>query len=208
MQIIAISAPQDTVAAQLLHEQHRLRARVFSGRLGWEVHVENGLEKDRFDGLGPTYILAVQTGGQVAGCARLLPATGPTMVNDIFPSLLPDRTLRSHSAMVESSRFCVDTNVGEGRGSSTIHEATRAMFAGIVEWSIANGFTEIVTVTDLRFERILSRVGWPLQRLGAPRRIGLTTAVAGTLPADQGTFLSLRPTNYSSLITAPLGQAA
>lgn len=107
--------------------------------------------------------------------------------------------------MIESSRFCVDTALAEGRGDGSIHEATLTMFAGIVEWCMANGYTEIATVTDLRFERILARVGWPLRRLGEPKKIGVTMAVAGTLPADADTFLRLRPSQYRSELT-PLSQ--
>ncbi|WP_371930194.1 acyl-homoserine-lactone synthase [Bradyrhizobium sp. CCGUVB1N3] len=55
--------------------------------------------------------------------------------------------------MVESSRFCLDTQ-GEGRGGRFLHEATLTMFAGIIEWSM-NGFDEFATATDLRVERIL-----------------------------------------------------
>lgn len=52
-----------------------------------------------------------------------------------------------------------------------MHQATLTMFAGIIEWSMANGYDEIVTATDLRFERILNRAGWPLRRLGEPVEI-------------------------------------
>ncbi|MEP9389912.1 acyl-homoserine-lactone synthase [Mesorhizobium sp. KR9-304] len=38
---------------------------------------------------------------------------------------------------------------------------------------------EIVTVTDLRFERILNRAGWPMTRIGEAEQIGRTVAVAG-----------------------------
>ena len=109
--------------------------------------------------------------------------------------------------MIESSRFCVDTALAEGRGNGLVHEATLAMFAGIIEWCIANGYSEIVTVTDLRFERILARVGWPLQRLGEPKKTGVTMAVAGTLPANADTFLRIRPSNYRSELS-PLSQVA
>jgi len=129
------------------------------------------------------------------------------MVAEVFPSLLPNGRLIAHSAMVESSRFCVDTTLDEGRGASSVHEATWTMFAGIIEWCMENGFKEIVTVTDLRFERILARVGWPLQRLGDPTKIGVTIAVAGILPVDAGTFQKLRPSNYRSELT-PVGKAA
>ncbi|MCY1377946.1 Autoinducer synthase [compost metagenome] len=49
---------------------------------------------------------------------------------------------------------------------------------------MANGYHEIVTATDLRFERILKHAGWPMQRLGLPCPIGSTMAVAGILPVD------------------------
>jgi acyl homoserine lactone synthase len=198
MQALALSTPRTIQEAHLLQFHYQLRARVFSDRLGWEVDVTAGCESDRFDALRPTYILAIAETGKLAGCARLLPALGPTMVADVFPSLLPDGQLKGHAAMIESSRFCVDTALAEGRGDGSVHEATLTMFAGIIEWCIANGYTEIVTVTDLRFERILARVGWPLQRLGEPKKIGVTMAVAGTLAADADTFLRLCPSNYHS----------
>lgn len=205
MQILAISKPRNVYEARLLHRHHQLRARVFSERLGWEVNVVDGQEADAFDTLMPTYILAISNSGAVAGSARLLPAVGPTMVTDVFPSLLPSEGLNAHSFMIESSRFCVDTTLQAGRGS--VHEATLTMFAGIIEWCLVNGTTEIVTVTDLRFERILARVGWPLQRLAEPKKIGVTVAVAGILPANAETFLRLRPTNYRSELST-VSQAA
>lgn len=208
MQVIAISTAKNFRERQLLSRQHKLRADVFSGRLGWDVDVRDGIEADHFDALGPTYLLAVLDNDHVAGCARLLPSVGPTMVQDVFPALLPEGQLRSHAGLIESSRFCVDTQCEEGRGQSSIHEITRAMFAGIIEWSISNGYSEIVTVTDLRFERILSRVGWPLRRLAPPQKIGVTTAVAGTLSADQAAFERLRPEHYRSLLTPSFSQAA
>ncbi|AVH45684.1 acyl-homoserine-lactone synthase [Agrobacterium tumefaciens] len=207
MQVLALTKPRTIQEAHLLHLHYQLRARVFSDRLGWDVDVTAGCESDGFDALRPTYVLAITEAGQLAGCARLLPALGPTMVADVFSSLLPDGQLGGHAAMIESSRFCVDTALAEGRGNGLVHEATLAMFAGIIEWCIANGYSEIVKVTDLRFERILARVGWPLQRLGEPKKTGVTMAVAGTLPANADTFLRIRPSNYRSELS-PLSQVA
>ncbi|WP_426232301.1 acyl-homoserine-lactone synthase TraI [Pararhizobium sp. DWP3-4] len=201
MQILAFSTPQDVDEARVLQSHHELRARVFSDRLGWDVNVVDGCEADGFDGIGPTYVFAISSSGQLAGCARLLPASGPTMLVNVFPSLLPSGYLDAHAAMIESSRFCVDTTLGEGKGVGSVHEVTLTMFAGIIEWSIANGFREIITVTDLRFERILARVGWPLARLGEPKKIGVTMAVAGTLPASSEIFQKLRPADYQSKFT-------
>ena len=63
---------------------------------------------------------------------------------------------------------------------------------------------EIVTATDLRFERILKRAGWPMHRLGDPVAIGNTVAVAGSLPADRASFEQVCPPGYRSAIVRNL----
>lgn len=192
MEILAVPAAARGEFADLIDSMHRLRARVFGDRLDWDVDIRDDREADAYDQFNPTYILAVSTTGAVAGCARLLPATGPTMLANTFPQLLSSRRLDAHAGMVESSRFCVDTALDEGRTGGVLHGTTLEMFAGIIEWSMANGYYEIVTATDLRFERILKRAGWPMQRLGRPCPIGSTMAVAGVLPADAASLNRIR----------------
>lgn len=105
--------------------------------------------------------------------------------------------MKARAGMIESSRFCVDTSLEAGR-EGHLHLATLTMFAGIIEWSMVNGYSEIVTATDLRFERILKRAGWPMTRLGKPVAIGNTMAVAGSLRADYASFERVRPAGYRS----------
>lgn len=197
MRAIAIDANEHSGLESLVDEVHQLRARVFGGRLSWRVKIEYGRERDEYDTLDPTYILALTDLVAVAGCARLLPTTGPTMLAHTFPQLLPGGRLQGRPTMVESSRFCVDTG-GEGRGGQFLYEATLTMFAGIIEWSMSNGFDEIVTATDVRFEPILHRAGWPMTRLGCVQLIGETVSVAGILPADQASFERVCPPGYRS----------
>ncbi|MBX5273209.1 GNAT family N-acetyltransferase [Rhizobium sp. NLR17b] len=200
MQVLAISPDRYVEHQNLLKQMHQLRANVFGGRLEWDVTITDGGERDQYDDLNPTYILATFGGNKVVGCARLLPAAGPTMLERTFPQLLADGSLHATSAMIESSRFCVDTTLPAGRGGNQLHHATLTMFAGIIEWSMANGYDKIVTATDLRFERILNRAGWPMTRLGEPVAIGNTVAVAGVLPADQASLKEVCPPNYRSTL--------
>ncbi|NKJ39595.1 acyl-homoserine-lactone synthase [Rhizobium sp. SG570] len=200
MQVLAISPDRFVEHQILLKQMYRLRADIFGGRLEWDVTIVDGDERDQYDDLDPTYILAI-SGGNVVGCARLLPAVGPTMLELTFPQLLAEGSLNATSAMIESSRFCVDTTLPAGRGGGQLHLATLTMFAGIIEWSMANGYDKIATATDLRFERILNRAGWPMARLGEPVAIGNTVAIAGTLPADQESFEQVRPANYRSILS-------
>ncbi|MBX4962612.1 acyl-homoserine-lactone synthase [Rhizobium binae] len=197
MRLIAVTPDLHEQHSGLLREMHCLRAKVFGSRLGWEVTTTGDGERDEYDDLRPTYILATKSGA-VCGCARLLPAVGPTMLQETFPQLLEAGRLAAHLGMIESSRFCVDTSLGEGREGGHLHLATLSMFAGIIEWSMANGYSEIVTATDLRSERILKRAGWPMLRLGEPVAIGNTMAVAGSLRADASSFERVRPAGYRS----------
>lgn len=200
MLVLAISPDRYVEHKNLLKQMHQLRANVFGRRLEWDVTITDGCERDQFDDLKPTYIVATFRGNKVIGCARLLPAVGPTMLERIFPQLLANGSLNATCAMIESSRFCVDTSLPAGRGGGQLHHATLTMFAGIIEWSMANGYDKIVTATDLRFERILNRAGWTMARLGEPVAIGNTVAIAGTLPADQESFKQVRPPNYRSAL--------
>ena len=211
MQILSVSADHYARNRSYLNQMHRLRAAVFGGRLEWDVTVTEQGERDQYDDLRPTYILAISAEQKVVGCARLLPGYGPTMLERTFPQLLERGSLNARAAKVESSRFCVDTSLEVGRGGS-LHQVTLTMFAGIIEWSMANGYDEIVTATDLRFERILKHAGWPMSRLGDPVAIGNTIAVAGSLPADRASFEQVGPPGYRSIIehngAGPLRSAA
>ncbi|MQX81474.1 acyl-homoserine-lactone synthase TraI [Sinorhizobium medicae] len=208
MRVVAIKNPKSQAEKRVVHEMHRLRARVFRGRLAWNVRCTSGLEIDRFDKLSPTYILCLNRSDAVMGCARLLPAIDGTILEQVFPQLLETAHLPTHHRVIESSRFCVDTNSVAEREHAGLHSATLAMFAGIVEWSILNGYREIVTATDVRLERILRRAGWPLSRLGSPAQINETRSVAGLLPADWQSFDRLRPSIYSSNFAPQQKEAA
>ncbi|HRO00416.1 MAG TPA: acyl-homoserine-lactone synthase TraI [Nitrobacter sp.] len=197
MRAIAIDANEHGELGSLLDEMHQLRARVFAGWLGWQVRIAQGRERDEYDALGPTYILALTDHGDVAGCARLLPTIDPNMLSQTFPQLLASGRLRAKPTRIESSRFCVDSQ-REGRGGQFLHEAILTMFAGIIGWSMSNGFDHIATATDMRFERIQQRAGWPMTRLGDVEFIGETMSVADTLPADRVSFERVCPASYRS----------
>jgi len=209
MFVRAIGPADRASHASLLDSMFRLRARVFGGRLAWRVSVEEGRERDRFDALDPHYIIVVADDGEAIASARLLAASGPTMLADVFSVLLAGNPFMAHPDMVESSRFCVDTQAEAARsGSSGLNEATLFLFAGILEWCLANGKTEIATVTDVRFERILKRVSWPLRRYGEPRLIGEVRSVAGCLQVSRELFEAIRPPAYRSNLSHSFSSAA
>ena len=175
-----------------LAEMHRLRYRVFKTRLDWDVETNDGMERDRFDALHPIYLLQREPGGRVSGCARLLPSLGPTMLQEVFSQLLQGKPMPASLAIWESSRFAVDAPDDAPKAAGGIAVGTYELFAGMVEFGLARDLREIVTVTDVRLERILRRASWPLSRLGAPLKIGNTLAVAGLLEVSRAALLRLR----------------
>ncbi len=64
---------------------HKLRAKVFKGRMGWDVPVISGMEIDGYDAIDPMYMLMRAPEGVLCGCWRLLPTEGPYMLKDSFP---------------------------------------------------------------------------------------------------------------------------
>ncbi|ODS52805.1 MAG: hypothetical protein ABS40_18080 [Agrobacterium sp. SCN 61-19] len=200
MQLIVVDEVQTPEHRHLLEEMWRLRARVFAGRLNWQVNSEDGLERDQFDDHSPTYILGIKDDVHVVGCVRLLPPLRSSMLREVFPELLDGRSLALHERMIESSRFCIDRSGRAGGASaSIIHSRTRILLAGIVEWSLARGYDELVTATDVKFERLLKMVGWPLKRLGAPTLINETLSVAGSLAISDDVLKRLKPPGYRPL---------
>lgn len=164
-----------------LSEMHRLRYRIFKQRLEWEVQAAGDMEIDEFDALTPSYLLQRSADGVVTGCVRLLPTTGPTMLSEIFRPLLEGVDAPASPLVWESSRFGLEPDHAGPLASQGIAKATYELFAGMIEFGMSRGLSDIVTVTDVRMERVLRRASWPLRRLGQPKAFGRSLAVAGYL---------------------------
>lgn len=175
-----------------LAEMHRLRCRVFRQRLGWEVQVSGDMEVDEFDVLRPVHLLQRSIDGRIQGCVRLLPSTGPTMLRDTFPTLLDGQPAPRSDQVWESSRFALDISQDAPKALGGLAAATYELFAGMIEFGLSIGLTEIVTVTDTRMERILRRAVWPLRPIGKPRRLGNTLALAGYLEVSTNALERIR----------------
>jgi N-acyl-L-homoserine lactone synthetase len=164
-----------------LSEMHRLRYRVFKERLDWDIQISGDMEIDEFDAVHPAYLIQRASDGRIQGCVRLLPSIGPTMLRNTFPILLDGTPAPASPTIWESSRFALDLPPGSPKAVRGLATATYELFAGMIEFGLSRQLTEIVTVTDARMERILRRAAWPLRRIGKPRALGRTLAVAGYL---------------------------
>jgi acyl homoserine lactone synthase len=175
-----------------LADMHKMRYRVFKDRMKWDVQVSNELEIDQYDALHPTYLLQRDHDAAITGCVRLLPTSGPTMLRDTFAMLVGDATMPSSDDVWESSRFALDVPETAPKGARGLAVGTYELFAGMIEFGLAKRLKEIVTVTDVRMERLLRAAGWPLHRIGTPAQVGNTQAVAGYLEVSRQALQRIR----------------
>jgi N-acyl-L-homoserine lactone synthetase len=171
----------------------RNRAEVFHERLGWEVVVQDGRERDRFDDENPLYLVSIDPySGEYWGSLRLLPTTGPNMLRDVFPFLLSAGEFIESATIWESSRICAVAVEGQQRSKNGVNLALGELLAGIGEVAIIAGLTQIVSVFDARIYRVLRAAGCAPQIIGKPRRIGDTMSYAGLFDTGEGPLQSIR----------------
>jgi N-acyl-L-homoserine lactone synthetase len=183
--IILINGSERKDHPDLMDQMHRLRASVFAGRLGWDVTVVDGRERDRFDDHYPLYVLSVTDDGKVVGCLRALQTTGPHMLADVFPNLVPPGEIVRSPIVWESTRFCVDMDYAATRSDNALSTITGELLCGLVETAFAAGIAHIVSVYDIRMERVLKRAGCEPIRLAEPQRVGGVLTIAGLFEVDQ-----------------------
>ncbi len=181
--ILAIEGVDRHAHPDLFDQMYRMRASVFSERLGWDVTVVEGKEIDRFDAEDPLYLLCVDELTQkLKGAVRLLPTTGPNMLREVFAVLMPGGSVES-PLIWESSRFAIspDLSVGPARQdvNQFVNTTTIELLCGLVEAAQLAGVEHIVSVFDARMARIFRAADCPYDLIGVPARIGKTMTYAG-----------------------------
>lgn len=179
---------------RLLDEMFALRARVFGGRLGWDVNVTDGREIDQFDALDPAYVIGVNVDGRVVSCVRALQTTGPHMLSDVFHEILDgDAPLRS-ATLWESTRFCVATEIlDRGKSRNSVSYATCELMVGSLEYARDSGIEDIVTVIDPVMNRVLKRSDCaPYDYVGKTTPMGKVPAMAALLDCTDERINRLR----------------
>ena len=189
-----IAGSQASFFPKEMDAMFRNRALTFSERLGWEVTVKDGHERDVFDDANPLYLVSVDpVNGEYWGSLRLLPTTGPNMLRDVFPFLLGDGEFIESATIWESSRICAIAAEGQPeRNRNGVNLVVGELLAGIGEVAIKAGLTQIVSVFDARIYRVLRAAGCNPQIIGRPRRIGGTMSYAGLFDTGEGLLHAFR----------------
>jgi acyl homoserine lactone synthase len=164
-----------------MRKMARYRHRVFVETLNWELDCENGLEYDQFDRKDTVYVLGHDSDGALVGTARLLPTTRPYLLSEVFPQLLSGHGVPESPTVWELSRFAaIDFNASNSADS--LEPFSSPLAVALLDSSMAcarhHGARELITVSPLGVERLLSRAGYRVRRAGAPHRAGKHSLVA------------------------------
>ncbi len=191
--IITINGSDILQYPYYFNAMHRLRAEVFYDRLNWSVTVTNGLERDKFDDDNPLYLLSIdEVTGRVRGSLRLLPTTGPNMLRDIFPNLMPPGEVIESATIWECSRFSIERGGELPLPGQLISNVAGELLAAVVEIGLIAGLTETLGVFDARMIRIFRLAGYPPMLIGSPQRIGSFMTYAGLFEISTQALSNIR----------------
>lgn len=142
------------------------RHKIFIERLGWQLPVENGMERDQFDHPDTLYVVSREANGAICGCARLLPTTEPYLLSEVFPHLLAGAPIPNTRDVWELSRFAAASI--EPNSMVDAARNTRNLLAAAVKSAAEQGAKRLITVSPLGIERLLHRMGVHAHRAGPP----------------------------------------
>jgi N-acyl-L-homoserine lactone synthetase len=155
----------------LIDKMHKLRAYIFRDRLGWDVQVVEGRERDKYDDEQPLYIIYTDDQQrEVRGSLRLLPTTGPTLLSECFADTLPDAAHLSAPTIWECTRFCIDDRLLDRESSEGLLFVSAKMLVGLGEVAISKSIESIIGNLDASMLRLYRRIGCEVEILGSTSR--------------------------------------
>ncbi|MEX0328571.1 MAG: acyl-homoserine-lactone synthase [Ruegeria sp.] len=192
--ILVVDGLNRHLFSDVLNDMFQLRARVFGGRLGWDVNIEDGKEIDEFDHLDPAYVIGLDDGGNVVAAVRALQTTGPHMLSDVFSAILCGEAPLRSATMWESTRFCVDTQrLSRGKDKNSVSYATCELMVGSLEYARSAGIQDIITVIDPVMDRVLKRSNCaPYDYVGKTVPMGKVAALAALLDCTEERIAGVR----------------
>jgi N-acyl-L-homoserine lactone synthetase len=190
MQLKIVEPDQRWQFSRAMMEMHHHRKRIFVDRLGWELPNKGSwLEIDEFDNDEAVYIMAVSSDGSShLGSVRLLPTTGPHMLNTLFADLCPGGAPMGEDVW-EISRLVATPEGADGRNILRVH---RLLAMGIVEFGRLKGIGRFTLVAESHRMPALLSVGWRVLPLSLPVELGGCLIEAAEILIEQRTFDQVR----------------
>ena len=183
----------------------RNRAETFSDRLGWQVVVKDGYERDVFDDANPLYLVSVDPDTEEYwGSLKIAPDDRAEHVTRRFSATARRGLCRKRHHMGEFAHLRRRLPGQPERSRSGVNYVLSELILGIGEVAVAAGLTQVVSVFDARIFRVLKAAGCNPQIIGTPQRIGGVMSYAGLFDTGEGPLRAFRAaTGIEHSVLAP-----
>ena len=169
-------AGQEGLMRSMFHD----RKRVFVDRMKWDISVVKGdLEIDQFDHDEAVYLIAQDGAGNHLGSCRLLPSTGPHILQDVFPQLCDGGEVPTGEGIWEMTRLVYSPDI---KDMAVLNRVRMRLRMAMIEFALAAGISHYTAIIRMDFLPTAISAGWELEPLGFPLDIDgeSTTAVMVT----------------------------
>lgn len=148
--------------SKLLASMHNLRFRMFKERLKWvKGDGISRMEFDEYDTDDAVYIVKIDPeDGEVCACTRMIKTTKPYLLGHSFAHFIEGKP-PAREDCYETSRFVADLD------KKVPTNITGELVAAMLEFGIAIGANNFISLSDIRIEKILLRSGWDPTPMGS-----------------------------------------
>lgn len=161
--IYALSIENAHHYGHALPSMHRLRKKIFVDAQSWDIPTFKDMEYDAYDNPATTYIVHLNTNGDVDGMVRAYPTDRPYMIKDVWPEVIEKIPMPSSDKVYEGSRFVIDSDVPKDQKKAI----KQALVCGLMEYGLDQKIEYFVGVMPDNFwKSVFIGSGWPVEKLG------------------------------------------
>ncbi len=194
---VLIQAQEYGKHSKLLDQMFRLRKKIFFDELNWDVPVLGEIERDRYDDLKPAYLVWTDKKKQILyGSLRLMPTTGPTLLNDVFRKTFPANFDLCYPGIWEGTRMCIDVEkIAQDYPDLLPQNAMSWMLLGLGECALAHGIHTLISNYEPHMKRIYQRSGAELDEIGRHDGYGKRPVCCGVFDVTKEVVENMRLKN-------------
>lgn len=190
IEVKLVDAAKRLESAKHLIEMHHDRKRVFVDQLGWQLPSSGSwLEIDAFDNEYTVYLIVCGPDDERhLASVRLLPTTGPHMLNTIFRNLSEGGPVVGEDVW-ESSRFTI---APLGMRGTEVMRLSQYLALAHVEFALLNGIRRYTMIGETHRVATVAAMGWKVRPLCLPTECGGDKIVSLEVTIDDHTLPMMR----------------
>ncbi|CAN5363116.1 hypothetical protein BH10PSE13_BH10PSE13_02630 [soil metagenome] len=164
---------------------------MFVDELGWQLRVQDGMERDEYDDDRAMHIVGFDSAEDVAMSIRVRPADDRSMLVDHFSHHLP----KGMRAVDDGRTWEVSRGFSRERGlKRAVLKRKAACMIAPLEMALDAGIDRYVGFTDVRLLGLYYHIGWKIDLLGDPMPYGEGDGVAYQAEVSSSVVRDIRQT--------------